>query len=86
MQLVATYHCDQAYTFDVSGTGSCTASYNTAGDDSMSAGSSQEADDVMAEHEPAAATSSHAQGKAVRYIQSVIVMVAGSGLLQVSLG
>jgi len=29
VQLVATYHCDQAYAFDVSGTGSCATAYGT---------------------------------------------------------
>lgn len=30
MQLVAAYHCDQAYTFDVSASGSCTTAYSPA--------------------------------------------------------
>lgn len=34
VQLVATYHCDQAYAFDVSGTGSCATAYGTTPDSS----------------------------------------------------
>ena len=30
MQLVATYHCDQAYAFDVSSTGSCASVYGSS--------------------------------------------------------
>ena len=30
MQLLATYHCDQAYAFDISSTGSCSTSYGAA--------------------------------------------------------
>ncbi|KAL0042807.1 hypothetical protein WJX79_000477 [Trebouxia sp. C0005] len=33
-KLVATYHCDQAYAFDVSGTGSCATAYGTIHDSS----------------------------------------------------
>ena len=66
LQLVATYHCDQAYAFDVSGTGSCTTSYSTTEDDTTSAAISQEADAVMAEAESAAGTSGQVQGKAIR--------------------
>ena len=32
VQLVATYHCDQAYAFDVSGTGSCATAYGSISD------------------------------------------------------
>lgn len=40
MQLVATYHCDQAYAFDVSGTGACTTAYNTTASSSACESSS----------------------------------------------
>lgn len=46
MQLVATYHCDQAYAFDVLAAGACTTAYNTAAS-SAACESSSSGDGVM---------------------------------------
>ena len=46
MQLVATYHCDQAYAFDVSSTGSCASVYGS-NDQGQAPDSSDAADVAM---------------------------------------
>ena len=52
LQLVATYHCDQAYAFDVSGTGACTTAFSSSANDTLAETSGGSSDVVMEDAEP----------------------------------
>ena len=61
LQLVATYHCDQAYAFDVSATGACTTAFTTSASSALPA-TSGGSDAVMEDAGPIDPASQQAQG------------------------
>ena len=87
VQVVATYHCDQAYAFDVSGTGSCTTAYSSAAS-SAACESSTSGDIVMEEAEPAGRAGRRAAGAPTRqdpYVVQGLLLHAGLNLLSACL-
>ena len=66
LQLVATYHCDQAYSFDVSGTGACSTVFSSSANNEVAEASGGSSDVIMEDAEPVASASKQAQGMPTR--------------------
>ena len=68
LQLVATYHCDQAYAFDVSGTGACSTAFSSSANNEVAEASDGSSDVIMEDAEPVASASKQTQGMSTRQV------------------
>ena len=63
---MATYHCDQAYAFDVSATGACTTAFSTSAVTTVAETSGGSSDMTMEDAEPSGSACKQAQGLPTR--------------------